>query len=106
MHDNAAFIVMPYTNNDENDHAYTYGIQAALQKLNIRCVRADDRVIPGQLLENIRGYAVLLFRFVAEDNTAKISDAGLLQADMDKDGLFTIIDVAILLKTLEIHTSN
>lgn len=54
--DNAAFIVMPYTNNDENDHAYTYGIQAALQELNIRCVRADDRIVSGQLLENIRGF--------------------------------------------------
>ena len=54
FNENEAFIVMRFSNNDENDHAYRYGIQTALKDLNIKCLRADNRVISGQLLQKIR----------------------------------------------------
>lgn len=50
---NAAFIVMRFSQNDENDHAYLYGIKPALEMLKIKCVRADNQVLSGQLLDNI-----------------------------------------------------
>lgn len=51
---NAAFIVMRFSINDENDNAYKYGIKNALNELNIRCVRADEISGTGQLLEKIK----------------------------------------------------
>lgn len=49
----AAFIVMRFSQNDENDHAFLYGIRPALEKLKIKCIRADNQVTSGQLLEKI-----------------------------------------------------
>lgn len=54
FNENEAFIVMRFSNNDENDHAYKYGIQSALKDLGIKCLRADDKVISGQLLQKVR----------------------------------------------------
>lgn len=54
FNENEAFIIMRFSNNDENDHAYKYGIQPALHDLGIKCLRADDRVISGQLLQKVR----------------------------------------------------
>lgn len=55
---NTAFVVMEYTQNDENQNAFEYGIKAALKKLGIECVRADDNVryniILEQVIEHIR----------------------------------------------------
>lgn len=51
--EDAAFIVMRFSKNDENDHAYLYGISPALEKLEIKCIRADNQVSSGQLLEKI-----------------------------------------------------
>lgn len=51
--ENAAFIVMRFSQNDENDHAFLYGIRPALEKLKIKCMRADNQVTSGQLLEKI-----------------------------------------------------
>lgn len=51
--ENAAFIVMRFTTNDENDNAYKYGVKSALETLNIKCVRADKEISSGQLLEKI-----------------------------------------------------
>lgn len=51
--ENAAFIVMRFSKNDENDHAYLYGIKPALEKMKIKCVRADNQISSGQLLEKI-----------------------------------------------------
>ena len=48
-----AFVVMRFTQNDENDNAYRYGIKLGLEDCNIRCVRADNRVESGQLLDKI-----------------------------------------------------
>ncbi len=52
--ENEAFIVMRFSNNDENDNAFKYGINTALGELGIKCVRADNKVISGQLLQKIR----------------------------------------------------
>ena len=52
--EDAAFIVMRFSQNDENDHAYLYGIRPALEKLKIKCIRADNQITSGQLLEKIR----------------------------------------------------
>jgi len=49
-----AFIVMRFSANDENDNAYKYGIKTALEALHIKCVRADNNINSGQLLEKIR----------------------------------------------------
>ena len=54
FNENEAFIVMRFSNNDENDHAYKYGIQPALKDLGIKSLRADDKIISGQLLSKIR----------------------------------------------------
>ena len=54
FNENEAFIVMRFSNNDENDHAYKYGIQPALKDLGIKILRADDKIISGQLLSKIR----------------------------------------------------
>lgn len=52
--ENKAFIIMRFSNNDENDNAYKYGIKTALKELNIECLRADDNIISGQLLEKVQ----------------------------------------------------
>ena len=52
--EDAAFIVMRFSQNDENDHAYLYGIRPALEKLKIKCIRADNQITSGQLLEKIK----------------------------------------------------
>ena len=52
--EDAAFIVMRFSQNDENDHAFLYGIRPALEKLKIKCIRADNQITSGQLLEKIR----------------------------------------------------
>jgi hypothetical protein len=49
-----AFIVMRFSANDENDHAYQYGIKPALEELHIDCTRADTEVRSAQLLEKIK----------------------------------------------------
>ena len=51
--ENEAFVVMRFTRNDENEHAYLYGIKPALDSLNIKCIRADNQILPGQLLNKI-----------------------------------------------------
>lgn len=53
LDEGAAFVVMRYTNNDENDHAFKYGIIPALKKLNITCRRADKEISSGQILNKV-----------------------------------------------------
>lgn len=51
--EDAAFVVMRFSSNDENDNAYKYGIKQALENLHIKCVRADNEIESGQLLEKV-----------------------------------------------------
>jgi hypothetical protein len=48
-----AFVVMRFTDNDENDNAWKYGIKAGLEAAGFQAVRADNRVESGQILEKI-----------------------------------------------------
>lgn len=52
--EDTAFVVMRFSQNDENDHDYLYGIKPALEKLKIKCIRADNQISSGQLLEKNR----------------------------------------------------
>lgn len=54
LNENQAFIVMRFSENDDNQNAYLYGIKAALNELNIHCVRADDKLISDQILHNVK----------------------------------------------------
>lgn len=52
--ENKAFVVMCFSQNDENDHAYLYGIEPALNNLKVKCIRADNQISSGQLLKKIK----------------------------------------------------
>lgn len=51
---NQAFVIMEFSDRDENSNAYEYGIKLALEKLKIKCLRADDRISSSQLLQKIK----------------------------------------------------
>ncbi|MFR7604466.1 MAG: hypothetical protein ACLUV3_03690 [Oscillospiraceae bacterium] len=89
FNENEAFIVMRFSSNDENDHAYKYGIQPALKDLSIKCLRADDKVISGQLLQKVR-QSIEKCRFIIakvdSDNLNVYFELGLAMG-LDKDVL-------------------
>ena len=51
---NRAFVVMRFSVHDENDNAYKYGIQSALEELGIECRRGDNDIITAHILEKVR----------------------------------------------------
>ena len=51
---NSAFIIMRFSDHDENDNAYRYGIRPALAELGIECRRGDDAVITTHIMEKVR----------------------------------------------------
>ncbi len=53
---NTAFVVMKFTENDENQNAYLYGIKSALKELGIKCIRADDNVMFRPISEQVIEY--------------------------------------------------
>lgn len=87
--EDAAFIVMRFSKNDENDNAYKYGIKSALEALNIRCIRADNQISSGQLLEkverNIEKSRFIIAK-VDSDNLNVYFELGLAMG-LDKDVL-------------------
>lgn len=89
LDESAAFIVMRFSSNDENDNAYKYGIKMALEKLNIKCIRADNKISSGQLLDKIR-IDIEKSRFVIvkvdSDNLNVYFELGLAMG-LDKDVL-------------------
>lgn len=50
---NEAFVIMRFTRNDENDHAYQYGIKDALENLGLDVVRADNKIETEQILKQV-----------------------------------------------------
>lgn len=50
---NDAFVVMRFSENDENDNAYKYGICKALEDLEIKVHRADDVIRTEQILNKV-----------------------------------------------------
>jgi hypothetical protein len=47
------FVVMRFTENDENDHAWKYGLKPALEACGFRATRGDDRVESRHILEKV-----------------------------------------------------
>lgn len=87
--EDAAFIVMRFSTNDENDNAFKYGIKSALEELNIKCVRADNIISSGQLLEKIKRNiekSRFIIAKVDSDNLNVYFELGLAMG-LDKDVL-------------------
>ena len=84
-----AFVVMRFTENDENDNAWKHGIKPGLEAGGFNAVRADDKVESGQLLEKISKQlkkARLVVAKVDENNLNVYYELGLAMG-MDKDVL-------------------
>lgn len=85
--DNTAFVVMRFTHNDENDHAYEYGIKGALEELGINCDRADKTLQSGPLLhkiiQSIRRSRYIIAK-VDQDNLNVFYELGLAMG-LEKD---------------------
>ena len=47
------FVVMRYTQNDENDNAWRYGIKTGVRACGLRATRGDDRVESTHILEKV-----------------------------------------------------
>ena len=84
---NQAFIVMRYSDNDENDHAYQYGINPALSELGINSKRADNMIqsqqILSQVMNNIKNSRFIIIK-VDTDNLNVYFELGLAMG-LDKD---------------------
>jgi len=52
----AAFVVMRFTQNDENDNAYRYGVVPGLNDVHLTALRADDTVQSRQVLDKVFQY--------------------------------------------------
>ena len=89
LNESDAFVVMRFTKDDENDNAFKYGIKAALADLNIKCIRSDNSVASGQILNKIqKGIEKSRFIIVKvdSDNLNVFFELGLAMG-MDKDVL-------------------
>ncbi len=74
------FVVMRFTNNDENDNAWKQGIKEAIESVGLKAVRADDHVVSGQILDKINihiGQSRLVVAKVDEDNLNVFYELGL-----------------------------
>jgi hypothetical protein len=49
----AAFVVMRFSQNDENDNAYRYGVRPGLEDVGLTAHRADDTVQSTQILDKV-----------------------------------------------------
>jgi len=77
---NLAFVVMRFSENDENDNAYKYGIKQGLESLGMRVERADNKVTSAQLLDKINRYidkSRFVIAKVDEDNLNVYFELGL-----------------------------
>ena len=93
-----AFVVMRFTQNDENDNAYRYGIKLGLEDCGIRCVRADNRVESGQILDKIlRGLnrSRFVVAKVDENNLNVYFELGLAMG-LDKEVLLISEETLVL----------
>lgn len=52
----SAFVIMRFSQNDENDHAYQYGVKPGLTDVGLRVRRADDTVQSAQILDQVFHY--------------------------------------------------
>ena len=109
--ENSAFVVMRFTENDENDHVYKYGIKTAFEELGIDQIRADSRMATGPILKKIVGF-IKRRRFIVvkvdEPNLNVFYELGLAMG-LDKDVLLIseeklVLDLPSDLKNLECLT--
>jgi len=49
-----AFVAMRFTADDENDKAFRQGIKPGLEDVGLTCMRGDNRVESGQILDKVR----------------------------------------------------
>jgi len=49
----SAFVIMRFSQNDENDNAFKYGVKAGLSEVGLTVRRADDTVVSNQILDKI-----------------------------------------------------
>ena len=52
----SAFVLMRFSENDENDHAYEYGIKPGLTSVGLTVRRGDDTVESRQILDKVFHY--------------------------------------------------
>ena len=93
----SAFVIMRFTGNDENDHAFRYGIAPGLMEVGLTPHRADEQVQPAQILDQVLQY-IKRSRFavakVDEDNLNVYFELGLAMG-LEKDVLL-VSDAALV----------
>jgi len=92
------FVVMRFTENDENDHAWRYGIRVGVERSGLNVVRADNRVESGQLLDKVQRHIArgrLIIAKVDQDNLNVYFELGLAMG-MRKDVLLISDDSLVL----------
>ncbi len=92
------FVVMRFTENDENDNAWKYGIRVGVERSGLRVLRADNRVESGQLLDKIQRHLArgrLVIAKVDQDNLNVYFELGLAMG-MRKDVLLVSDDSLLL----------
>ncbi len=93
-----AFVVMRFTENDENDNAWKYGIRPGAQRRGLRVVRADNHVESGQILDKVERHIArsrLVIAKVDSDNLNVFFELGLAMG-MKKDVLLVSDDALVL----------
>jgi hypothetical protein len=92
------FVVMRFTENDENDNAWKYGIRVGVERFGLKVLRADNHVESGQLLDKILCHIVrgrLVIAKVDQDNLNVYFELGLAMG-MRKDVLLVSDDSLVL----------
>lgn len=92
------FVVMRFTENDENDNAWKYGIRVGVERSGLNVLRADNRVESGQLLDKIQRHIArgrLIIAKVDQDNLNVYFELGLAMG-MRKDVLLVSDDSLVL----------
>lgn len=94
----AIFVVMRFSQNDENDNAWKYGIKLGAEKCGFTVHRADDHVESGQILKKIYRHiqkSRLVIAKVDEQNLNVYFELGLAMG-LDKDVLLVSEDSLII----------
>ena len=102
----SAFVVMRFSENDENANAFRYGLKPGLETVGLTPLRADDTVQSEQILTKITGYlrrSRFIVAKVDAENLNVYFELGLAMA-LDKDVL--LISESTLLMNLPSDLRN
>ena len=106
VHPDSAFVIMRFTENDENANAYWQGLRPGLKDVGLKPHRADDQVQPAQILDQVLQY-IKRSRFVVakvdEHNLNVYFELGLAMG-LDKDVL--LVSEAGLVMNLPVDLRN